>query len=225
MELKVACDCGQKYKFDVEPVEGRMPFTVNCPACGVDGTAAANQLLVQHLASAAPASVMTASPAPSAAGGLRINRPAPAPAAPPSFASPVVPPPLSASALAPASRPGIPIRNLVSPPVKAKPPYNLSLSILGAVFGAAVGGALVYGFFLWTDHRMPWMGTCIGLVAGLSSRLLGRGGDTTSGGIAATLSVVSSVCVLYFSFEGYLSVRMIVSVIASGVIAYKAASY
>ena len=45
MELKVVCDCGQKYKFDVEPAGGQMPVKVNCPACGVDGTAAANSIL------------------------------------------------------------------------------------------------------------------------------------------------------------------------------------
>ena len=28
IELKVHCDCGQKYKFDVEPVNNQMPFTV-----------------------------------------------------------------------------------------------------------------------------------------------------------------------------------------------------
>ena len=47
MELKVQCDCGQKFKFDVEPVNGAMPFTVNCPNCGVDQTHAANAILAQ----------------------------------------------------------------------------------------------------------------------------------------------------------------------------------
>ncbi len=49
MELKVVCSCGQKFKFDVEPVDGRMPFTVNCPVCHRDGTAAANALLAEQL--------------------------------------------------------------------------------------------------------------------------------------------------------------------------------
>src|SRR5215470_9198444 len=47
LEIKVQCDCGQKYKFDVEPVHGRMPFTVNCPVCGQEGTSEANQILSQ----------------------------------------------------------------------------------------------------------------------------------------------------------------------------------
>lgn len=42
MELKVVGACGQKFKLDVETVGGRMPFTVNCPVCQADGTAAAN---------------------------------------------------------------------------------------------------------------------------------------------------------------------------------------
>jgi hypothetical protein len=42
MELKVVCQCGQKYKFDVEPVNGQMPFTVNCPLCNADGTGRPN---------------------------------------------------------------------------------------------------------------------------------------------------------------------------------------
>lgn len=43
MEIKIQCDCGAKYKFDVEPVNGRMPVVVTCPGCGANGTAAANQ--------------------------------------------------------------------------------------------------------------------------------------------------------------------------------------
>ena len=37
--IKIICHCGQKYAFDVQPVDGRMPVPVYCPACGRDGTA------------------------------------------------------------------------------------------------------------------------------------------------------------------------------------------
>jgi succinoglycan biosynthesis transport protein ExoP len=47
MEIKLHCECGQRYKFDVEPVNGRMPGPVRCPACGLDGTAKANDILRQ----------------------------------------------------------------------------------------------------------------------------------------------------------------------------------
>jgi len=48
MELKIICRCGQKYKFEVEPVGGQMPFTVNCPVCSADGTAIANAQLAEY---------------------------------------------------------------------------------------------------------------------------------------------------------------------------------
>lgn len=80
MELKVQCDCGQKYKFDVEPVNGQMPFVVNCPVCGVDGTAKANAML-QQLFPPSPVVAAISAPAPAPApmrpASLRINRPEP----------------------------------------------------------------------------------------------------------------------------------------------------
>jgi hypothetical protein len=45
MEIKVQCDCGLRFKFDVEPVQGRMPTAVSCPECGTDATEAANAQL------------------------------------------------------------------------------------------------------------------------------------------------------------------------------------
>lgn len=78
MEIKVQCDCGQKFKFDVEPVNGRMPFTVNCPVCGADGAARANVIL-QQLLPPTPIPVASAPPPPAPApmrpAGLSINRP------------------------------------------------------------------------------------------------------------------------------------------------------
>ena len=57
--IKIQCGCGQKYAFDVEPVNGRMAAAVACPVCGADGTAAADAVLAQALAAqsaAVPAS-------------------------------------------------------------------------------------------------------------------------------------------------------------------------
>ena len=45
MEIKIQCDCGQKFKFDAEPVNGRMPWEVNCPVCGASGTDKANWVI------------------------------------------------------------------------------------------------------------------------------------------------------------------------------------
>jgi hypothetical protein len=97
MEIKITCGCGTKFKFDVTPVNGRMPFPVACPSCGADGTEQANKILqesqgsapiatavpipvAQPLAASAPAPA-TVAPSSSAAGGLKINRSHPADAA------------------------------------------------------------------------------------------------------------------------------------------------
>jgi hypothetical protein len=50
--VKIECECGQNYAFDVEPINGRMPGGVACPGCGADGTVAANEFIAQHLAPA-----------------------------------------------------------------------------------------------------------------------------------------------------------------------------
>ncbi len=47
--IKIFCACGQKYSFEVRPVDGRMPVEVACPACGRDGTPEANQIIAKIL--------------------------------------------------------------------------------------------------------------------------------------------------------------------------------
>jgi hypothetical protein len=49
ISIKIQCGCGQRYAFDVEPVNGLMPHAVACPVCGADGTAAANAFMAQSL--------------------------------------------------------------------------------------------------------------------------------------------------------------------------------
>jgi outer membrane protein assembly factor BamB len=82
MNVKVQCPCGAKYTFEVEPVDGRMPFTVNCPTCQADGTEAANQLIAEALATEGNIQpklrVHLANPAPAAAVPVPFPR-APAP--------------------------------------------------------------------------------------------------------------------------------------------------
>jgi len=45
--IKLLCNCGQKYAFEAEPINGRMAQPVKCPSCGADGTAAANQIIAE----------------------------------------------------------------------------------------------------------------------------------------------------------------------------------
>ena len=172
IELKIICQCGQKYKFDVEPVNGRMPFTVKCPICGLDGTASANTMLAARMA-APPAPVMASASAPAPVAppppppGLRMN-PAVAPVAAVAAAAPPPPPPIAppvaglrinrdAHAAAPAPA-GPPVaRDNNAPPAlganrpfavnaAANPPKQTSfgMGVLGAFIGALVGSAIYF---------------------------------------------------------------------------------
>jgi hypothetical protein len=92
MTVKIECSCGQRFAFDVEPEQGRMPMPLACPACSADLTAVADANIAQQLVSAAPA-------APQPATGpvrvsLRISGSAEPPAA--DAAAPPPPPPEAA---------------------------------------------------------------------------------------------------------------------------------
>jgi hypothetical protein len=217
MELKVACGCGQNYKFDVEPVNGQMPFAVNCPSCGTDGTPVANQLLMEH--SINHPSAPAPAPPPPAPGGLRINRPAPAPAPapPPLPVSSTAPSPLPGRAPAPALKP------LMKSPIDAPKNFNLALGILGGFLGSAIGGGLVYGFFEWAGFRFPLSGWGVGLLAGFGARWLARGRDSTLGAITAAITVITIAGVYFLMYGGFPPV-LIISVAVGGYLAYRLAS-
>ena len=87
MTVKVQCECGQKFSFDVEPVNGVMPWTVACPSCGVDGTVAANQVIARQLA--------TPAEAPSVVTPIRVSARQPVPVAATAPAAGAAPPPIS----------------------------------------------------------------------------------------------------------------------------------
>ena len=216
MELKVLCDCGQKFKFDVEPANGRMPFAINCPACNEDNTAKANSLIAENLPVAAPPPLPIAPPFnASVPGGLRINRMEPAALA-------TVPTPTPAP---PVASPGYPL--LPATAVAGKPKvvreFNLGLGILGALLGAALGAGLMYGFFALADFRFPLMGTCVGALTGLGARILYKGTDSTLGGIAAAIAVLATCGTLYLMY-GEVSGIFIISIGVSGYFAYRVAS-
>jgi hypothetical protein len=95
--IKIQCDdCGQRYAFDVEPVNGRMPSAIACPTCGADGTTAANESIARLLPPIAPGSpirmISPANPGP-------IQTTPMAPAAPP--LPPASPPPIAPIRAAP----------------------------------------------------------------------------------------------------------------------------
>ena len=64
--VKIVCSCGQKYAFDVYPLNGRMPSPIQCPVCGVDSTTVADEIIALALKAPSPSSPATppATPAP-----------------------------------------------------------------------------------------------------------------------------------------------------------------
>jgi len=66
VRVKIECDCGQHYAFDVEPVNGQMDSTVACPGCGADGTSTANAIIASKL----PTTLFASAPAVTAAAAL-----------------------------------------------------------------------------------------------------------------------------------------------------------
>ena len=58
--VKIQCNCGQKYAFDVEPAGSFPSGSVTCPVCGADGTSAANSFIAQRITMPAKPSVQAA---------------------------------------------------------------------------------------------------------------------------------------------------------------------
>jgi len=212
MELKVTCDCGQKFKFDVEPVNGQMPFKLNCPVCNADATNAANAAIAEKLTQQP---VVSPPPIAPVTGGLRIASSGPIPL--PGMA-PVTEIPSTRAATA-----------ITNPPVmaasqpKAPGEFNMGMGVLGALLGAGLGSGLMYGFFLLVDFRFPLMGTCIGLLTGLGARMLYKGRDSTLGGLSAGIAVLATCGTLFFMF-GELQALYFISIGFSGYFAYRLAS-
>lgn len=62
--VKIECECGQHYAFDVEPVSGRMPSPVACPTCGADGTPVANEIIALRSPPVEPIHIVPPPPPP-----------------------------------------------------------------------------------------------------------------------------------------------------------------
>jgi hypothetical protein len=95
MLIKLNCPCGTRFSFDVEPVNGQMPFTVACPTCGADGTPAGNAVLMQTVSAQQPTAASPLVPQPPAAPKARLSVAGASKVAPPVHAA-------SAAAAAPA---------------------------------------------------------------------------------------------------------------------------
>jgi hypothetical protein len=158
--IKIQCDCGQKIAFDVEPLNGQMPYALQCPACNRDITAQANEVLWTQSGqprlriNPGPATPVAPEPEISAAPGVQRTRYAPAPAA---------------------------AVNVQSGTLGA---------IAGALVGFGLWYMVFKSVDHHLDlirgpNNSPFMIALVGLLAGLGGWILGRGGDAAIGKAAA----------------------------------------
>lgn len=195
MELKIQCSCGSKYKFDVEPVNGRVPAPLSCPNCQASWTEHANAMIAQTLGLPAPAAqpspsvpqatVATAAPAASAKFGLRLSghsAPAQAPAA------------AAVDEAAPSSAPVAPARHVpyvpsIAPVVDEYNSADFGRGVIGAVSGALLGGIAFYLLMVHAEVRIKLVAIGIGVLSGFGAKLLGKDRSKELGVIAAVLSI------------------------------------
>ncbi len=172
MEIKIECSCGQHYAFEVEPENGRMPVTVGCPNCGLDGTEAANAFIEQALASSAPP----------------LDKPRVRVAGPP---PPAIPPPEVAPPTTPGLRQGRKASVARQPGRSERP--SAGLGVIGAVAGGLVGMIAWYLLIKVTNYEIGYAAWGVGVLAGLGARLLGRQGSTLLGvtaGVSALVGII-----------------------------------
>jgi hypothetical protein len=201
MELKVVCNCGQKFKFDVEPVNGRMPFTVNCPVCNLDATSLANAAIDEKLASNPRSAGLEMATPPDVIApvstGLRIAK---APVAPTPSAE------QSSSSVSDSAPPPIGAIRPFAVAAAANPPPKTSfgMGLLGGFIGALVGSILYLLIFKYTGLHLKWLAVGVGALAGWFADFLGKGdGSKELGGITAVLVVAGIVGAQYFVALGW----------------------
>jgi len=171
MEIKIECPCGQHYSFDAEPVNGRMPVEVQCPACGADGTEEANRIIQSQAGSPPRTTVRPAVRMATAASAAGLPpRPAPAP-------TPV--------RSAPAPMTGV--RQADDPWAASQP--NMMTGLAGALGFGFVAMMAWYYLIKLTGYELGIVAWGVGLLTGLGARVLAR---ETSG----SLGLVAGLCAL-----------------------------
>ncbi|MEY4387350.1 MAG: hypothetical protein RLY20_2633 [Verrucomicrobiota bacterium] len=201
MEIKIQCDCGQKFKFDAEPVNGRMPWEVNCPVCGASGTDKANWVIA-HAAPSPTVPVATPLSAPIAPIGSVTSAPPAAPVAQPLPNAEPPKPRLAIRQHAPAPAAAAPPQPPIPRPVPLQPvsveekdsPSTNALffrGVLGAFIGALIGMGVWYGLVVATGYQIGYVAWGIGALTGFGARVLGRDGNTALGVTSAIFAAIA----------------------------------
>ena len=189
MEIKIICDCGQKFKFDAEPVDGRMPWEVNCPVCGASGTDKANYIIRQQLSAtapppAAPVAAASSESAPEPAKPrLSISRSQHA-APPPPPVAPAMPRPIAGPSATAKPKPKI-------KPVFGQP--HMGKTILGACIGSLIMVIIWVVLFKVTEVKWGIMAMGVGWSAGFFARWIGRSEGQAMASVTALIALASII--------------------------------
>jgi hypothetical protein len=205
-EIKIQCDCGQKFKFEVEPVNGQMPYAVQCPVCNRDGTEKANAILRESLGANEPPPTHAAAIASvTAAPRLRIGSTAhstPSTVAPMTAEAAGAPPPP-----APSTKSSVTARYASiasSATLKEQKKGSFGMGLLGGLIGTLIGTTIYFLIFKYSGYQIKLLAVGVGALAGWGAELLGRGeGSKELGGITAALVLAGIVGAQYFVAMGW----------------------
>lgn len=122
-----------------------------------------------------------------------------------------------------AKPPPVPITRGINPSKVIAEQSGLGRGILGAIAGAILGSALMYGFFIAAGFRFPLLGVGIGFLTGLGAKWLNKGADDKLGMISAGIAMAATFGTLYLIYGEFLVFNLI-SVLISASVAYRRAS-
>ena len=100
---------------------------------------------------------------------------------------------------------------------------SLVKGVFGALLGAAIGVAAMFGFYTLVGFRFPLLGVGIGILTGYGAKLLFKGGDTTLGFISGAIALAAVVGTLFLMY-GTFPLLSIISVVVSASLAYRIAA-
>ncbi len=194
MDVVVPCDCGTKFSFSVEPVEGRLPegAELSCPGCGKDGVPLANRVIGDDLRKQQREQERkereAAAQQPKKSGWLNKKKETPPPPDP--YAYP-----------AEAHDPFANARNKEDDSVYSGP--NRLRGIIGALLGGLIGATIWAASVYFTGYEIKYVAVGVGVLSGWGSRILGGGRDYHLGLFASACAFVAILVGVYFGAKLY----------------------
>jgi hypothetical protein len=204
MDVVVPCDCGTRFSFSVEPVNGRLPEGAEllCPKCGKDGVPLANRVIGEDLRrlqrdEAWKAKQNGDQQPPKKNGWLKREKN-------PETKKEAAQPDLYSSSYA----------------AEAHDPYEKGLKkskeddsvyhgpnrvkgVIGALIGGLIGAVLWAASVYLTGYEIRYVAIGVGALAGLGSRTLGGGRDYHLGLFASACAFAAILVGVYFGAKLY----------------------